>query len=149
MASENRKFLERLKKIEGQLERLANDFFISDSFVDVTYGSLWRPPADVYETEDDVVVRVEVPGLTEDNISITLHTNTLVVRAVRHEPKCHAKSVYHQLEVHYGFFERVIPVPGYIRHEEADAVYADGFLTITVPKCDQVVELTEVVHLRI
>jgi len=147
--NDNTKFLERLKRIEGQLERLANDYFIADSFVETVYGSLWRPPADVYETESHVVVRMEVPGLHPEDISITLHPTAAVIRAVRHEPQRDTKSAYHQLEVHYGFFERVVPLPSYIRHEEAEAQYTEGFLFISIPKCSEAVTLTEVVHLRI
>ncbi|MFP4056538.1 MAG: Hsp20/alpha crystallin family protein [Candidatus Brocadiia bacterium] len=151
MASENEsmKFLERLKKIEGQLERLANDFFLSDSFAQSTYGSLWRPPADVYETDSTVVVRMEVPGLHHEDISIALHADTVVVRAVRRESCAEAKKSYHQLEIHYGYFERVIPLPRRIRHQEAEAVYDDGFLVITIPKCDHEVELAEILQLEI
>jgi len=149
MDSDDIRFLTRLKKIEGRLERLANDFFISDSFCETSRGSLWRPPADVYETQTDVVVRMEAPGLHVEDISITLHSDSVVVRAVRREPSRDAKSVYHQLEVHYGFFERVLALPRYIRHEEAEAKYVEGFLFITIPKCEDVVELAEIVHLHI
>ena len=149
MATDTRKFLERLKKVEGQLERLANDFFIADSFVEATYGSLWRPPADVFETDRDVVVRMEVPGLHVEDISISLHPEAVVIRAVRRETQHDAKCACHQLEIHYGFFERVIPVPRYIRHEEAEADYTEGFVVVTIPKCQEVVELTRVVHLRL
>jgi len=149
MASNHLKFLDRLKKIEGQLERLANDFFISDSFLDTAAGSLWRPPTDVYETGDEVVVRMEAPGLHIEDVSVTLHTDTLVIRAVRRDPRLEPKSVYHQLEIHNGFFERAVALPRNIRHGEAQAAYVDGFLVVTIPKCEEFVELTEIVHLRI
>jgi len=149
MASNHMKFLERLKKIEGQLERLANDFYLADSFIESTYGSLWRPPVDVYETDDHVVARMEAPGLHMEDISIALHADTLVIRAVRRDPAPEAKKLYHQLEVHYGFFERVIPLPRKIRHDGAKARYGDGFLVVTIPKCEEIIELTEIVRLRI
>ncbi len=149
MAPDEKSFLARLRRIEGQLERLANDFFLSESFCEATFGSLWRPPADVYETAEEVVVRVEVPGLHIEDITLTVHNETLVVRGVRREPPEQQKVVYHQLEVHYGFFERVIPLPRYIRHQDAEAVYQDGFIVIKFPKCQEVVELTEIIHLRL
>jgi HSP20 family protein len=149
MAQESLKFLERLKKLEGQLERLANDICMTYSFNEATCGALWRPPADVYETENDVVVRVEAPGLQADDIAVELHADTLVVRAVRREPEHDTKSVYHQLEIHYGYFERVVPLPRCIRHEEADAHYREGFLIVRIPKCEHEVELATVVQLRI
>ena len=149
MASEVTKFLARAKRIENQLERLANDFFLSESFCETTYGSLWRPPADVYETDSHVVVRMEVPGLLEEDISLTLSGSTLVVRAVRRDRNADPKKIYHQLEIHYGLFERVIPLPKNIVHEEAKGAYSDGFLIVTVPKCEEAIELTEIVRLHI
>lgn len=150
MVAESLKFLARLKKLEGQLERLANDVCMSYSFTEASCGALWRPPADVYETEGDVVVRVEMPGVQSEDIALTLHTDTLVVRALRREPRHDAKCLYHQLEIHYGHIERIIPLPRGIRHEEASAGYVDGFLTVRIPKCEPVAaELTEVIRIHI
>ena len=149
MASELVRFLERARRLEGQLERLANDFFLSESFCETTYGSLWRPPSDVYETDTDVVIRIEVPGLHVEDIGITLHGHILVVRAVRRDCHLDAKKTYHQLEIHYGLFERVIPLPRRIVGDEAKGAYTDGFLLITIPKSEEPTELTEIVRLHI
>jgi len=146
MATENLKLLERLKKLEGQLDRLAGDFFISCSF---TGATLWRPPTDVYETDGEVVVRLEAPGLRAEDISIALNTDTLVIRAVRHELQHDAKTVYHQLEIHNGYFERVVALPRYIRHEGAEASYSEGFLVVRIPKGEEAVAVTRVVRLRL
>jgi len=148
MASD-KKFVERLKTIEVQLERLANDVFLSDPFVEGRYGSLWRPSTDVYETDDAVVVRMEAPGLLVEDISVTLHGSSLVVRGMRRDRHPDIKKRVLQLEVHYGLFERVIPLPETIRYEEADAGYVDGFLVVTIPKCEEPGEPNSVVRLRI
>ena len=126
MASDQKRFLERLTRLEAQLERVANDFFLTDSFAEWTYGSLWRPPTDVYDTESSVVVRMAVPGLHADDIVIILRSSTLIVRAVRRDPHPDRKRTYHQLEIHYGLFERVIALPKQIRHSEASAKYVDA-----------------------
>ena len=149
MASELMKFLERARRLEGQLERLANDFFLSESFCEGTYGSLWRPPADVYETDSHVVVRLEAPGLLAEDITITIQSNMLVVRAVRRDRNPDAKKIYHQLEIYCGFFERVIAVPRNIVLEEAKGAYTDGFLVVTIPKSEDAIEYSEVVRLRL
>lgn len=148
MAPDEVKFLERLKTIEVQLDRLANDLFLSDPFVETRYGSLWRPPTDVYETDDSVVVRMEAPGLHVEDISVTLHTSMLVVRAVRRDPCPDVKKRVLQLEVHYGLFERVIPLPDTICHEDAEAGYIDGFLVVSVPKSDSARQPKKAVRLR-
>ena len=147
MAPDEIKFLERLKTIEVQLERLANDVFLSEPFVEARYGSLWRPATDVYETSKSVVVRMEAPGLHVEDISVTLHASTLVVRAVRRDPCPETKCKVLQLEVHYGLFERVVPLPRNIRHEAAEAAYVDGFLLVSIPKSDKAREPKRAVRL--
>lgn len=149
MATESLKFLSRLKKLEGQLERLASDICMTYSFTGTACGVLWRPPADVYETDTEVVVRIETPGLHIEDIAIELHTDTLVVRAVRRDPRGDAKCAYHQLEIHYGYFERIVPLPKCIRHEKAMAAYSEGFLIVRIPKRKEAVELAEVVQLHL
>jgi len=149
MAPDSTKFLERLKVLEVQLERIAHDVFLTDPFLDTSYGSLWRPPTDVYETDETVVVRMEAPGLHIEDMSVTLHATMLVVRAVRRDPCGKAKCRVHQLEVHYGLFERVVPLPGNLVHEEADGSYADGFLLVTIPKCDEPREPGQAVRLSL
>lgn len=150
MASDQKRFLERLTRLEAQLERVANDFFLTDSFAEWTYGSLWRPPTDVYDTDSSVVVRMEAPGLHADDITIILRSNTLIVRAVRRDTHPDTKRTFHQLEIHYGLFERVVPLPKPIRHSEASATYVDGFIVVTVPKCEEPAEpVQDVLRLRI
>ncbi|MFW6163427.1 MAG: Hsp20/alpha crystallin family protein [Planctomycetota bacterium] len=149
MAPDDIRFLERLKTIEVQLERLAHDAFLSDPFAESRYASLWRPPTDVFETEEAVVVRMEVPGLHVEDISVVIHARTLVVRAVRRDPCPDGKCKVHQIEVHYGVFERVIPLPSHIVHEEADGKYTDGFLLVTIPKCDEAREPSQTVRLSL
>jgi len=149
MASEDDKFFGRLRILERQLDKLATDFFFSESFLDTPHGSFWQPPTDVYETEGSVVVRLEAPGLDVKDILIVLRANALLVRAVRRDPAPHEKKTYHQLEIRSGLFERVVSLPPNICHEEAEAQYADGFLLITVPKCDEARELHDPVQLRL
>jgi len=149
MASDHLKFLQRLKRLEGQLERLAGDFFYPHAFVGSACASTWRPSADVFETDTSIVVRIEAPGLRYNDIHITLRTDALVVRAMRRERQPEKKQICHQLEIRYGFFERVFALPQGVRHEAAEAAYSEGFLVITVPKCEEAAELTGVLRIRI
>jgi HSP20 family protein len=149
MASGPEKFLDRLRMLERQLDKLATEFFFSESFLDAPRGGLWQPPTDVYETDTEVVVRIEAPGLDVSDIRIVLQSNALLVRAVRRDPSLDEKRTYHQLEIRYGLFERVVQLPRNIRHEEAEATYTSGFLVVTVPKCPEAREATAVVHLRL
>ncbi len=97
----------------------------------VTNG-LWSPPTDVYETETDYVVRVEVAGIRETDLDISFDNGILVINGVR--PDVNERRAYHQMEIHFGKFSTAIGVPGPIDVEKSTAEYKDGFLRVRMPK---------------
>jgi HSP20 family protein len=96
------------------------------------HGQVWRPPTDVYETDNDIVVKVEVAGMAEDDFSITFVDRSLAVAGVRRDPS--AKLGYHQMEIPYGEFHTEVYVPEAIDVDGIEASYSNGFLTVTLPK---------------
>lgn len=98
-------------------------------------GRMWRPPTDVYETRDALVVRMEIAGMSEDDFDITFADGHLTVRGVRHDRE--EKLGYHQMEIPYGEFVAEIYLALPIRVEAITAAYHNGFLIITLPKDDR------------
>ena len=95
-------------------------------------SSLWSPPTDVYETESDLVVRIEVAGMTESDFESTFNSGILLVRGARADTT--ERRGYHQMEIHFGKFSTSIGVPGTVDLDHSAAEYKDGFLTIKLPK---------------
>ncbi len=93
---------------------------------------IWRPPTDVYETDDCIVVKVEIAGMEKDDFSIVLESKRLVISGVRHDPA--AKLGYQQMEIFYGQFETSVHVPRPIEQDKIEAIYQDGFLLVRLPK---------------
>ncbi len=98
----------------------------------VTTG-LWSPPTDVYETESDYVVRVEVAGIQETDLEISFENGILVISGNRSEAPAERRA-YHQMEIHFGKFSTAIGVPGPIDLDRSIAEYKDGFLLVRMPK---------------
>jgi HSP20 family protein len=93
----------------------------------------WKPPADLYETDGAYVVRVELAGVAEEDLDITLYADALIVEGVRRcEPGGAAR--YHAAEIRYGPFRLEVTFPGPIDHEHVGARYDAGFLLLTVAK---------------
>lgn len=93
---------------------------------------LWMPPTDVLETEESLVVVVEIAGMRRSEISITFSEKQLTIQGERKstlEP-----SAYHQMEIDYGRFECVIPIRESIVSDDIEAHYDDGFLRVRIPK---------------
>ena len=95
-------------------------------------AGVWSPPTDVYETDNDYVVRVEIAGMREEDFEITVENNFLMISGSR--PDVAERRAYQQMEIRFGKFETVVGLPGPINLEASRADYKEGFLTVTLPK---------------
>jgi HSP20 family molecular chaperone IbpA len=93
---------------------------------------VWRPPTDVYETADAVVVKVEIAGMKEEELEVTLDGRLLSIRGIRRDSG--AKLRYQQMEIQYGPFETDVEVPRALDYEQLEASYDNGFLTVRLGK---------------
>jgi HSP20 family protein len=101
-------------------------------WVVVRHTHAWRPPTDVYETDEHVVVRVEVAGMKETDFSVSLVDRLLVITGVRQDPS--PKVAYHQMEIRYGEFRTEIYLHWTVEQEDIKATYTEGFLQVMLPK---------------
>ncbi len=111
------------------IDRLMNSMFRYEA---LGGPSPWRPPTDVYETSDLVVIKVEVAGMSPDGFEISFANLILQIRGNRSDKQ--RKLSYHCLEIQYGEFLSEVYLPGNYAEEQIDAQYENGFLTITLPK---------------
>lgn len=91
----------------------------------------WRPPTDVYETEEAIVVRVEVAGMREADFTISLVERNLTIHGIRQDTS--ERRAYHQLEIAFGEFHTEVELPYQVISDKVEATYRDGFLRITLP----------------
>ncbi len=96
------------------------------------HSSLWSPPTDMYETDDSIVVRVEIAGMREEDFEVALEKDSLLISGSR--PDLPERRAYHQMEIRFGKFATAVSLPGPVDVDSSYAEYADGFLTITLPK---------------
>ncbi len=97
----------------------------------VTSG-VWSPPTDVYETEADYVVTVEVAGMREQEFEVLYDNGMLLISGQR--PDVSERRAYHQMEIHFGEFSAAIALPGPVDVDHSVAEYKDGFLVVRLPK---------------
>lgn len=97
-----------------------------------TRPHVWRPPTDVYETEDAVIVRVEVAGMRSGNFSISLENRYVSIRGVRSDVS--ERRAYQQMEIPFGEFSTEVELSVPVMADAVEATYGDGFLKITLPK---------------
>src|SRR5512146_1179271 len=108
-----------------QLGAITHDEALTGNFV---------PPVDVYEDENSIQVRLEVPGIDEKDIDIRLENNVLTVRGERKFEKEEKEENFHRIERRYGSFTRSFTLPATVNSEDVQADYEKGVLTIRLAK---------------
>ncbi len=96
------------------------------------HASVWSPPTDIYETEENFIVRVEIAGMREEDFEVAVEHNVLMISGSR--PDVNERRAYHQMEIRFGKFEIAVEIPVPVDIEDAAAEYKNGFLVIQFPK---------------
>lgn len=95
----------------------------------------WRPPVDLYETENDLIIKMEIAGLREEDFDITLYDDALVIEGVCSWRLSDAAR-FHAVEVRYGPFRVEVPILLNVDRERVSARYELGFLCVMLPKME-------------
>ncbi len=119
---------------QEQVHRLMGDLFMDIRPLGYQQERCFNPPMDIYETEDHLVVVMEVAGMNAEDFHVTFEKELLFISGVRTESSSHRKSRLHQMEIDYGKFQRTLRIPFPLRTDEFKATYRQGFLIVTVPK---------------
>jgi HSP20 family protein len=120
------------------MDRLLNDVFTTRHPGREAATQEWAPPIEMFETEQGVVVRAELPNIDPKQIEITVTNDTMTLRGeTRHEEE-HKERNYHRREIRYGSFSRTLALPTAVNSTEAKATYRDGVLEVMLPKPERV-----------
>jgi HSP20 family protein len=97
----------------------------------------WGPQLDLFEDKDNLVVKVEVPGMKRDDIDVSLQEGTLTISGERKSEDADKDAQTHRQERFYGRFQRSITLPMPVNDAQVKAAYNDGILTVTLPKAEE------------
>ena len=97
----------------------------------------WAPPVDIYETEDAIVLKAELPGVDPKDVEVRVEDNTLYLKGERKFEKEVKEQNYHRVERSYGSFARSFSLPNSISTDKVRAEFKDGLLTLTMPKREE------------
>ena len=120
-----------LVNIRTDMDRLFNAFF--GTYPDET-DSFWSPMVDIEESNGNLVVKAELPGMKKDDIKVSVHDNVLSVSGERRQEKETKEKTFHRVERYYGKFMRSIALPKEVNADTIKATYKDGVLNITLQK---------------
>ena len=126
-----RSFLAQWNQIQRKLAGL------SGQLPDPHVTSTWSPNTDVYEGPDGLIVKVELAGVTNDSLEVRLEEQELVISGVRRDPQCSETASgyrFRQLEMDYGPFQRILPLPFAVDGAHTRATFQNGILLVRLPR---------------
>ena len=127
-----------LETMRQQMDRLVESFWGAESLRKPEPA--WAPACDIIENKDEIVVKVEVPGMNEKDLSLNLSGDNLIIKGERKSEKDEQdkdKSI-HRIERWYGSFQRVVPLPVSVDAGKIKANYQKGVLEVHLPKKPEV-----------
>lgn len=121
-----------LEDVQNRLSRFFDDSFLGS----MREGGRWMPPVSVSETSDELLLTAELPGMTEDDISIDLENNVLTVSGQKNEVREEGDEErrYHVYERHFGSFNRSFTLPRTVDPNTITATFDNGVLSVKLPK---------------
>ncbi len=122
------------KQLEQHYRRLLNDALRQSQQSMLHHSSTWRPLADILESAEMMTIKVELAGMKEEEIEVTLYEDALVVSGERHDYHASQENLYHEAQIRYGPFRLEVYISSPIQREGVTARYENGFLWVDLPK---------------
>jgi len=127
--------LNDLMTMRDWMDRFIDRFWGRDL---IGFGMFETPPVDMYQTEDEVIVKATIPGVKPEDLQISVAGDVLTIRGeVKQEEETKNKT-YHLRERRYGTFSRSFPLPTAVVADKAHAEFENGILTLVLPKAEEV-----------
>ncbi|MCD6595390.1 Hsp20/alpha crystallin family protein [bacterium] len=145
MAITRWKPFEDLMSAQNEVSRFFDEFF-GKRFEGITPSSArrtedgaidWIPRVDISETDDEIIVKADAPGMEKDNVKITLSENVLTISGEKNAEHEEKKKNYHRVERVFGSFTRSFYIPTNVDSSKIKASYENGVLTVKLPKKEE------------
>ena len=128
-----------LMRLHGEIDRMFDSFFrdFGMQLPDAASGgtpALLKPSVDIAENDRHYTITVEVPGVSEDDVQLSLTGRTLTISGEKRQEKTDEDRNWHRVERSYGAFRRVLSLPTDADQDDIQARFRNGVLTITIPR---------------
>jgi HSP20 family protein len=128
-----------MKRFNEEMGNLFEDFGLGRGWLAPVTGAtdlaqgLWSPPVEMFERNNELVLRADLPGLTKDDVQVELSHDGITIAGERKNEQEDKREGYYRSERSYGKFYRHLPVPDGVNPEDAKATFRDGVLEVTMP----------------
>ena len=125
-----------LVTVHDEFNRMLEDLFGAPTYSN-DLAPLFAPPADIHETPEEFVLTMDLPGVSPNDVKVTLSGDTLMIRGERKDEKAGSGTTRHRVERVYGSFERTFQLGAPVRGDQIKAIDRDGVLEVHVPKAEE------------
>ncbi len=130
-------FFPQVWDIQNEINKVFNSVMAPFSSEEGELRGAWTPSVDISETENELVVSADLPGLNREDIKVNVQNNVLTFSGERKQETKSEGSNVHRLERSYGFFSRSFTLPATVKTDGIKATYKDGVLHLTLPKVEE------------
>ena len=129
--------LRDLRTLQSRFDRLFGDALVRRAEDgEEPLRASWAPAIDVHENEQAITLRAELPGLSQDEVHLTIDKGRLTLEGEKKLEKEDTDGDYRRIESHYGSFHRCFPLPDAVDQEKIEAAFDNGVLNIVLPKSE-------------
>ena len=129
-----RRPMSNLFNLHNEMGRIFGDLFAPHEGGTDTEETAWMPTVDVSEMENGYEIRAELPGVSEDDVNVTVTDNVLTIKGEKRQEKVDDTHNYRRVERRYGTFQRRFTLPAEVNVDNIKAEFTDGVLTLSIPK---------------
>ncbi|MBW2407432.1 MAG: Hsp20/alpha crystallin family protein [Deltaproteobacteria bacterium] len=126
-----------ISRLRREMDDLFNRIFGETSLSKIGFGK-WQPLVDISETDTDVIVKAELPGIDAKDVDVSITGDRLIIKGEKQQEKEEKEENRYRSERYYGTYQRVIDLPTLVEEDKTEATYKKGILTITLPKVEKV-----------
>ncbi|MGC9514538.1 Hsp20/alpha crystallin family protein [Methanocrinis sp.] len=127
------RYMPEIRRVQDKMNQLIEDFMAESP---ARFSDVMKPLADVKETDEEVVVTMDLPGMDKADVEISVTEDTLEVKAERKAEKEEKEEEFYKKERSFARFERSLTLPAEVKAEEAKASLKDGVLEVHLPKVE-------------
>lgn len=147
------RYTDPFQAFRSEMDRLFDDFFVgvpafSNLRQNLPTAQVITPALDVKETEKELVVKADLPGIDEKDVQLTLQDGVLSIRGEKKSERKDERENYHLVERSYGSFQRAIRLPDTVDEDKVEARFDKGVLTVTLPKRPEMVKAQKKIEIK-
>ena len=123
--------------LRKEMDQVFGEFFGRTPFAMAATEAAWSPLVDIHETQDHILLQVELPGVKQEDIQVSIEGDRLTLKGERKRETEVKQDQYHRVERSYGHFERSVLLPSVVDPNRVKATYRSGVLEIQLPKKEE------------